>query len=465
MNQARAMEQVHTVPSFKHGPFFFESWEEHSISDGSVSSLSMHKAESTIVDTPQPLPPPPDGGLVAWTQVLMGHLLVFNGFGYVSSFGLFQAHYADTLGHPRSDISWVGSFQLFLLFFIGTLSGRAMDAGYFRSLIIAGCTMQLIGVFATSLATQYWQLFLAQGVMQGLGNGLLFTPTVSLIATYFSKKRAFALGLAACGAPTGGVAFPLIARQLTGKIGFPWTVRVMGFVILFNTAIVIVFVKPRLAPRPKGPLVEFAAFREKPYSLFAAGIFLALWGLYFAYYYLAVFGREVIKLDSQSSLNLLLTLNAVGIPGRLIPSLLADRYFGVYNTLLPFVLACGVLMFGWIGVDSYAALLGFTALYGACAHAVQTLFPATLSSLTTDLSKMGVRVGMVFTIISIATLTGPPIAGILIQTHGGSYLGAQLFGGTTLLCGLVLLVAGRIVQLRESRDRQAQEAAAATAAI
>ena len=154
--------------------------------------------------------PPPNGGLVAWTQVVMGHLLVVNGFGYVTSFGIFQSYYTTTLGRSASDISWVGSFQIFLLFFVGTLSGRAMDAGYFRTLVVAGCTLQLVGVFATSVATQYWQLFLAQGICQGLGNGLLFTPTVSLIAIYFSTRRALALGIAACGAPTGGIIYPLV---------------------------------------------------------------------------------------------------------------------------------------------------------------------------------------------------------------------------------------------------------------
>ena len=169
-----------------------------------------------LIEDPQPPEhePPPDGGLVAWTQVLMGHLLVINGFGYISSFGFFQAYYAVSLNRPASDISWVGSVQMFLLFLIGTFSGRAMDAGFFRSLIVAGCSMQLIGVFATSFATKYWQLFLAQGITQGLGNGLLFTPTVALVSTYFDKNRTIALGICACGAPIGGVIFPIVCTDL-----------------------------------------------------------------------------------------------------------------------------------------------------------------------------------------------------------------------------------------------------------
>lgn len=51
--------------------------------------------------------PPPDGGLAAWCQVVMVHLIVFNTWGYVTSFGVFQTYYVTTLGHSPSDISWV----------------------------------------------------------------------------------------------------------------------------------------------------------------------------------------------------------------------------------------------------------------------------------------------------------------------------------------------------------------------
>jgi hypothetical protein len=67
--------------------------------------------------------PPPDGGAMAWTQALMAHVVVFNTWGYVNSFGIFQTYYVGALGHPPSDISWVGTVQIFLLFFIGTFSG------------------------------------------------------------------------------------------------------------------------------------------------------------------------------------------------------------------------------------------------------------------------------------------------------------------------------------------------------
>ena len=247
---------------------------------GTGHPLTLLRTRSSIRDGP-----PPDGGLKAWTQALMCHLVVFNTWGSISSFGVFQAYYVTALGRPPSDISWVGSVQILLLFLVGTFSGRAMDAGYYRVVLVSGSLFVTIGIFMTSLSTQYWQLFLAQGVCQGLGDGLLFCPTIALLSTYFVEKRAFAISLAACGGATGGMVFPAIVQHLLPKIGFPWTVRVIGFVILFNFAIIIALARTRISPRTTGPIIDWAAFKESPYVLFTIGSFFFFWGLYFAYFY------------------------------------------------------------------------------------------------------------------------------------------------------------------------------------
>jgi MFS family permease len=212
--------------------------------------------------------------------------LVFRGF--INSFGVFQTYYTETLGRPPSDISWVGSIQVFTLFFIGTWTGRLTDAGYFKQIFILGTILNTIGIFMTSLSTQYWQLFLAQGVCVGLGNGCLFCPTISLVSTYFAKRRSLALGFVACGSATGGLVFPAMVQQLLPKVGFGWTIRALGFVELGCLILVIIFAKQRLPPRRAGPIVEWAAFKEMPYVLFAAGMFFVMWGVYFAFYYVGI---------------------------------------------------------------------------------------------------------------------------------------------------------------------------------
>jgi MFS family permease len=247
-----------------------------------VASLSI--VDAAPIDLPSL---PPDGGFNAWMQVFMGHLVLINGWGYLSSFGLFQSYYTSSLSVTPSAISWIGSVQIFLVYLVGTFSGRALDVGHYHMVLRLGCFLQVLAVFMTSIATKYWQLFLAQGVCKGLGDGLVFCPTVALVATYFSKKRSLAMAFTASGGATGGIIFPLIAQQLLPKVGFGWTVRTMGFVIIFNAAVAISVARVRLPPRKAGPLVEWSAFKEPVYTLFCIGMFFNLWAVYFAYFYVS----------------------------------------------------------------------------------------------------------------------------------------------------------------------------------
>ena len=219
----------------------------------------------------------------------MGHLTQINSWGYLTSFGIFQSYHATTLsGATLSAISWIGSVQIFLIYLVGTFSGRALDRGYYIPVLALGCFLQVFGVFMTSVSTKYYQLFLAQGICKGLADGLVFCPTISLVATYFKKNRVFAMAGAASGAGTGGIIFPLIAQHLQHKIGFSWTVRVMGLVIVVNSAIALAIARVRLPPRKTGPLVEWTAFKEVPYLLFCVGMFLNLLAVYFAYFYVCI---------------------------------------------------------------------------------------------------------------------------------------------------------------------------------
>ena len=66
--------------------------------------------------------------------------------------------------------------------------------------------------------------------------------------------------------------------------------------------------------------------------------------------------------------------------------------------------------------------------------------------MTKDPKRIGVRIGMIFGIISFAVLAGPPTAGSIIDATGGTYRWAQVWGGSVeLLSVLILLVARRFV--------------------
>jgi MFS transporter, MCT family, solute carrier family 16 (monocarboxylic acid transporters), member 3 len=176
-------------------------------------------SDAEIQSPPDALGPPPDGGLRAWTQVLAGHLINSLTWGAPASFGVYQLYYTETLNLPPSQVSWIGSLQVFLTFFLSAFSGRLADAGYTRHLLFVGLFLILFGTFMTSLCTQYWQILLAQGVCTGIGMGTVFMPAVATVGTYFSTKKSMALAISASGTGTGSLIFPSTVQYLIPQIG------------------------------------------------------------------------------------------------------------------------------------------------------------------------------------------------------------------------------------------------------
>lgn len=236
---------------------------------GTGSGISVKLDSTGNIDAP-----PPDGGWLAWTQALMAHLVMLNAWGTINSFGIFQTFYTEFLpSSAPSDISWIGSMQVFFLFVVGVFTGRLTDAGFFRHVFFIGSALIVFGTLMASFSTSYWQLFLSQGLCIGLGMGGLFTPAMAVVSTYFNRRRNLAIGIVISGSATGGIMFPAMARQLLSHVGFAWTMRAMGLVQLITLSIANIFMKARLRPRRSGPLAEISAFRERPYLLFTFGMF------------------------------------------------------------------------------------------------------------------------------------------------------------------------------------------------
>jgi MFS family permease len=114
--------------------------------------------------------------------------------------------------------------------------------------------------------------------------------------------------------------------------------------------------------------------------------------------------------------------------------------------MVPLSLFASIILFGWAGVHSYSGILLFDIFYGFVMSAAQGMLPPSMGSLTTDLSKMGTRMGMIFSICGFALLIGQPLAGVLITADGGKYLYAQMYAGGALLIGAVFLGAARVKQ-------------------
>ena len=148
---------------------------------------------------------PPNGGFLAWLQVAGAFCLFFNTWGVVNMYGSYQTFYQTGFlsSHTSSQISWIGSMQAFLLFLGSAAAGPAFDLGYLRTLLGMGTFFTFFGMMMTSICKAYWQVFLAQGIVVGIGYGCLFLPSVAIVSQFFTTKKAFAFGIASTGSSLG----------------------------------------------------------------------------------------------------------------------------------------------------------------------------------------------------------------------------------------------------------------------
>lgn len=323
---------------------------------------------------------------------------------------------------------------------VGVITGPIYDRGYFRALVLSGTFLVPFGFMMTSLCREYWQVVIAQGIIVGLGNGCLFVPSVAILPQYFSTKKALANGIAASGSSCGGIIYPIVFRQLEQSIGFGWACRVVGFIAFGTLMISVCVMKPRVVPKQKRKLVDLDAFKEAPYTIYCVAMFLAFASFYGPVYYVQPYAIQTGLTTPDFGFYLLPILNAVSVPGRIIPNFAAD-YIGPMNVLVPASFFTGVMALVWIGIHSFGGIIAFCCFYGFFSGAFVSIAPVGIVVLTKDLSKIGTRMGMNFFVCSFGLLVGTPVSGaILAQT--GKWIGVQLFSGILLVTtGLAFLTA------------------------
>jgi MFS family permease len=364
--------------------------------------------------------------------------------GVINTFGVYQTYYEGHIltSSTPSAISWIGSVQAFLLLLVGALTGPIYDAGYFRVLLITGSIAMPFGLFMLSLASEYYQVLLAQGFCVGLSAGLLFVPSVAILSTYFTTKLATATGIAAAGSSLGGVIYPIMFHRLLPRIGFAWSTRVVGFIVLGTLLIPNAVMRMRVLPPARRKMIDLKAFKEAPYSLFIVGGFFGFMGLYPPFYYIQLYALKQKAVDPNLSFYLLSVLNASSTFGRLLPNMIADKA-GPLNIVAPCALITGILSLCLIPMETKGAIFAFCVLYGFFSGTFVSLPPTVLVHLTPDRRFIGTRMGMAFSIYSIGLLIGSPIAGAILDT---GFTHVWIFSGVTTIFGASVMILARVAK-------------------
>jgi MFS family permease len=304
----------------------------------------------------------------------------------------------------------------------------------------------VFAIMMTSLCWSYWQLMLAQGVLTGLSQGFLIFPAMAAVAQYFDKKRGAAIGLVIAGASVGAVVFPIALSRLLDdpNLGFGWTMRIFGFIVLPVLVFSALTVRARLPPRVK-TLFVWSAFRNAKFLLLVAAFFFVFLGMFTPLFFLPSYGLS-IGIGQSLSFYLVAIINGASFFGRVIPGMLADKY-GRLNVLAVAAVCTGIITLTWTAATTAGGLVAYSVVFGFFSGAIvsggSVVFAITADSPT----DIGTYMGMGMPLASFAQLIGPPINGVFLAGTDG-FFHASIFSGIMCLVGgiLVILVKTRTAQ-------------------
>ncbi|KAJ7065707.1 MFS general substrate transporter [Mycena amicta] len=421
----------------------------------------------------------PEGGFRAWATVAGAFLIQFGGFGYTTSFGVYEDFYTreylsdsapSTIAlvpcQTHDCISdalfrWIGSVSSFIIVSSGLISGRLFDRGYFYSLLYGGSLLQCFSLFMLSLCKpqQLYQIFLAQGIGLGLGAGIVYVPCISVISHYFHRRRPLAMSIVAAGSSLGAVIHPIMLNNLLHKpgLGFASAVRASAGTVTGVVLIACLLMHPRLPPPATLPpfwksIRRFG--RDVAYVLSTLGMVTVSIGLYFPLFY---FQLDAVThgIDEQFAFYSLVIMNAASFLGRLSPGLFLPSlgHYGVMYLITGSAACSTVLILSMIALRTTVSVVVIGVLYGLASGMFITLMAPLVAFLTEDMSELGLRIGVSFAVVAIGGLVGPPIHGALLTGHY-IWLRPALFSGIIAAFGSFCLVS--VIILLRRKHRQAK---------
>ncbi|KAI4596769.1 hypothetical protein KJ359_005112 [Pestalotiopsis sp. 9143b] len=370
---------------------------ERTVSSPTSSDSDPDHHDGVGADTEGPFP---EGGFKAWLVVFGSFCTMLSVYGLINSSAVFESYFAthQLADSDSSTIGWIFSLYLFVVFFAGIQVGPIFDRHGPRVLVAVGSVL----------------ILLTYSVLQGLGGALLNVPAYGIIAHYFKRRRGLATGIASTAGSIGGIIFPLLLQNLLPKIGFAWTTRVIGFILLALAIPSNLLLRTRLPPSDKmvSVIPDWSLFRNLKFTLTCAGVWFLEWGLFVPLTFVVSYASDYGQ-NANAAYILLVYLNVGSFFGRFLPGFIADR-IGRFNVIILTISLCVVTLLAfWLpSGSSHALLIVFVVTFGFASGSNLGLYPVCLGQLC-DSRDYGRVYSTSLMVGSFGTLTSLPIGGAL----------------------------------------------------
>lgn len=367
--------------------------------------------------------------------------------GVINTFPVFEEFYSTELlrDYFPASIARIGSTQTFAMFTIAYILGPLFDAGYLQPMLWIGSALSTLGLFMTSFCVQFWQLFLAQGVITGIGFGCLLLPALALPTIHFERNLSLAMGLISCGGAVGGLILPVIFNTVRDSFHFAWATQVLAFILLGNCVLPLALLRYPRQPSENifrlagsaqerftwlvSQLTDFLGFRDRYYVYVSLALALGAGGFHVMLANINLFTRDWTDSHKNIYLSMLEINTAASLAGRTVVPAVADR-LGATNMQGLTALSSFVLAFSALAMKTADDMIAWSVGFGTCQGTFACL--SIVGLVSKSRTRVGTKIGTASLMVGIGIFLASVIGDNILN-------GRWLWTGLIVWCALLLM--------------------------
>jgi len=384
--------------------------------------------------------------------------------GAVYAWSVFRIPLTKDYGWTVSQVTLAFELAILMLGFASFAGGLWMKrVGPRRVATVAGLCYGLGVVLAGQVGGHLWLLYLAYGVLGGIGLGLGYIVPVATLINWFPDRRGMITGLAVAGFGAGALITAPVAQRLISSLGVSQTFTILGLFYFIAVSGSAVFMRnPPDGYRPPGWQPPLSQQQQRSGQDYTLGEALKTWqwyGLWAILFLNTVAGislisqtsplaQEVTHVSAVAAAGLVGIISIANGAGRFLWAWFSDfvgrtRVFQVMflaQTIMFFLLS-RVHSFGGLAVLAFIVLLCYGGGFGTMpAFAADFFGPRNVGSIY----------GLMLTAWGFAGVVGPTLMAQVRQRTGYYTEALDMIAGIMLLSTILPFV------IRPPRTRSAE---------
>jgi len=301
-------------------------------------------------------------------------------------------------------------------------------------------------------------------VITGAGFGMMYLPSVTGSAPFFSKRRSLAMAICLCGSGVGTFVLAPITEEILDRHGWRWVMRSLsGLCFLSIICGLCMFSGPQQVDgkknetdseqctgeklRAKYRFINPVLYEHRHFPTFMIVLladFFAFFSIYIPFSYLPTLAMS----RNVSSADAAFLISSGGISnmlGRLSGGWLCD-FDGLHplSIIMVAITLSSVPAFLLTWITEYSVMLSSFFIYGICTGCVVASVGPLLVRLL-GVNAFNQTFGILSAARGIAVLIGPPIAGVIVEWYSDPSM-------AMFTCGSLILVSIFCYTLAISRN-------------